>query len=229
VLQRKMQLTEAITLLGLNGTQCPDEATIKRAWKQRARCDHPDKNTQDYTRSNQRMQRLNHAKDMLLENLANEAEALCRQAEAKRKEEEAEAEERRRRSDAKTKELDELYERTQKMHADARRERYSRNRKKRAAGTRVHRKTGSHQDGMALIEELNKFFQTKLVSKPDHRILVCDILDLFSSSRGGATELDKNMFRRHNRKLISTIFPEAIPSTRNFKRCFWHIGFNKTA
>jgi hypothetical protein len=58
----------------------------------------------------------------------------------------------------------------QKIHADARRERYSRNRKKRAPGTRVHRKTGSCQYGMALIEELNKFFQTKLVSKPANRI-----------------------------------------------------------
>ena len=107
---------------------------IRAAWKAKLMQAHPDKNG-DAT-ATLRAQRLNEAKDVLLSSFESELDKLLRAEEDERVAREKERAERERQQkvwDEQTKE--------------SRRERYSWNRKKRAPGTRVHRKLGDYKEG----------------------------------------------------------------------------------
>jgi hypothetical protein len=101
--------------------------------------------------------------------------------------------------------------------------------KKRTPETRVHRKIESYQEGRELIDEMNKCFREHLVLDPveKHETLVRDILNLFVVSRNSTTELEKNLFKCHNKKLILAVFPGAVYSTYKNQRCFCHLKFRE--
>jgi curved DNA-binding protein CbpA len=220
-----MQWLEAMTILGLTYSQIQDETAIRQAWKQSLLLFHPDKNRQAKDDATEQTQRLNEAKEVLHKKLSEDkCDNISSMYERNlREREQVEAEAKRRQTEEDLKEC----EKWAKIRAEARRECYARKRKKRAPGARVHRKIDSYQEGKALVDEMNKFFQERLVSKPWNKILVKDILNNFVTSRNAATKLETNLFKRHNKKLILAIFPDVVYSTRKSQRCFLHLDFRK--
>lgn len=213
---------DAMTILGLNYDECCDEQAIKRAWKQKVRLAHPDKNMQSNEQSTKQTQLLNEAKDVLLNRISGDddqederrAEEYEKQA---RKKAEAERE-------ARHQEWDELH----KKWLEARRERFVKNRKKRAPGSRAHRKITEYKEGKAFMDEMEAFFQENITCKSWNKLLVKDILDLFIKSRKSpSVELDTNLFKRHSKKLFMEVWPNAVYSTLRNQRCFLHVDIKK--
>lgn len=212
---------EAMTILGLTCDESWDEKAIKRAWKLKIRLVHPDKNLQRNQESTKLSQQLNEAKDMLLQRIsecndneqekADELERLARERRAHEKEM-ADLQ-------AKTSEWEQMYAKMREV----RRENYARNRRKRAPEARVHRKIGDYKEGQALIQEMTTFFQNKFVSNPWNKLLVQDVLNLFVSSRESTSDLEKNLFKRHGKRLFLAAWPKAGYCTSKSKRCFWHV------
>jgi hypothetical protein len=108
------------------------------------------------------------------------------------------------------------------MEKEMRRERYSRNRKKRAAGTREHRRTNDYKEGKEFVEEIKMFFTENF--EPSEmirdRVYFSEIMDLFNASRDQTTKLKQNFFRRHTKQLFLLVFPSAIYSMHKNRRCF---------
>ena len=212
---------EAMTILGLTCDESWDEKAIKRAWKLKIRLVHPDKNLQRNQESTKLSQQLNEAKDMLLHRISE-----CNDNEQE-KADELERLERERRAhekemadlQAKTSEWEQMYAKMREV----RRENYARNRKKRAPEARVHRKIGDYKEGQALIQEMTTFFQNAFVSNPWNKLLVQDVLNLFVSSRDSTSDLEKNLFKRHGKRLFLAAWPKAGYCTSKSKRCFWHV------
>jgi curved DNA-binding protein CbpA len=213
---------DAMTILGLNYDECCDEQAIKRAWKQKVRLAHPDKNMQSNEQSTKQTQLLNEAKDVLLDRISGDddrederrAEEYEKQA---RKKEEAERE-------ARHKEWDELY----KKGLEARQERFVKNRKKRAPGSRAHRKITEYKEGKAFMDEMEAFFQEKFTCKSWNRLLFKDVLDLFVKSRENkSTALDINLFKRHSKKMFMEVWPNAVYCKTKNQRCLLHMDFKK--
>jgi hypothetical protein len=115
-------------------------------------------------------------------------------------------------------------EKNTKLHSGA-----THSRKRRTPETRVHRKIDSYPEGKELVEEMNKFFKEQLVFDRSNwnKLLVRDILKFFVTSRNATTDLETNLFKRHNKKLILTTFPDAVYSTSKNQRCFLHLDFRK--
>lgn len=213
---------EALIILGLTCSEGWDETAIKRAWKQKIRLVHPDKNLQSNKESTKLSQQLNEAKDMLLRRLsdcnddeqekADELERLAQERRAREKEMED--------LQANRKEWDQMYDKMKEV----KRANYARNRRKRAPEARVHRKIGDYKEGQALIQEMTTFFQNKFVSNPWNKLLVQDVLNLFVSSRDSTSDLEKNLFKRHGKRLFLAAWPKAGYCTSKSKRCFWHVG-----
>jgi DnaJ-class molecular chaperone len=67
-----MQWLEAMTLLGLTCSDCQQESAINKAWKQKVRRSHPDKNHVFSMQATQQTQRLNQAREVLLGKLAQD-------------------------------------------------------------------------------------------------------------------------------------------------------------
>ena len=225
-----MLLFEAMDVLGLSFSELSDESAIRRMWKLRIKKAHPDKNQGEDT--TELTQRLNEAKDMLLDRVATSTEytshydrAKTAAAEAQRQAEKERAAEGQRQAekDRFEEECDALY----KKMREVRRERYAKNRKKRAPGSRIHRKIDAHEEGRVFVEEMQHFFRDRFTSEPHNKLLVCDILDLFVKSRGATSELELNLFKRHSKKQFLASWPDSGYSTLKNKRCFLHVAVRK--
>lgn len=73
----------------------------------------------------------------------------------------------------------------EKEFAEARRERYARNRKKRAAGSRAHRSIGDYTEGAALVKEMEDFFQSQFLS--GGRVMYSEMLKRFTDEWSSST------------------------------------------
>jgi len=58
-----------MSILGLTNAECKDSASIRRAWKQKIRISHPDKNLHGEDQSTRQTQLLNEAKEFLMDNI----------------------------------------------------------------------------------------------------------------------------------------------------------------
>jgi len=198
-----MLIHEAVTLLGLSWSDRNNVQAINRAWKQKLLLVHPDKSTScDAT---ERTQQLNQAKEVLLAQFEDPLAKMNRQAEEERATVEKE-------KAAFEQKCNEIYERAQQ----AWRERYSKNRKKRAEGSRVHRNVENYPEGKALTEEMKSFFKNRFVSKMEY-VAMADMMDLFTKSRDNTSELEKRLFHRHARRLFAATWPYA-QYTKHFNK-----------
>lgn len=230
-----MLLSEALFVLGLTSTAICDESVIKRTWKQKMRESHPDKNLQASASATADTQRLNEAKDTLLQIFHDRHEQKRREDEEERlmrdkqKHREDEMREKKRaETEAKKKEdddhfkkyCDDMYNKAQAI----RHERQIRNRKKRLPTARVHKKICEYQEGKDLVEEMQKFFSDKYTNAANNVLLVSEILDLFVKSRDSTSVLEINLFKRHAKKLFLAAWPKSAYSSSKNKRCFRHVG-----
>ena len=202
---------EALSLLGLSWKDRDNHTKIKEAWKNKVRLVHPDKNT--ISNATEQTQRLNEAKDVLL--AEDPLVKLQREAEEERAAMEKEKADYQRH-------LDELRAKAKQ----AQRERYTRNRKKRAEGSRVHRKIEDYPEGKALMEEMKTFFKDKFTSKDEH-VSMADILRLFVKSRDNTTDLEKRLFHRHAKRLFAAAWPRARYTKHFNKWTFYGVTAKK--
>ena len=249
-----MDIFEAISILGLSRDESWDETVIAHVWKKKIFNAHPDKNLDKREESTKLSQRVNEARDMLQERLFKFPGAMGRleweltnakEEEAKRAREKKMAEQEKKRAreeeEKRADEEEKKRARDKWMEEDKakrdkrneiRRAKYIKTRRKRepGPGTRMYRNFDDYEEGQALVQEMKTFFQDKFVSSPGNkRLLVQDVLDLFVSSRDTTTELEKNLFTRHGKKLFLAVWPEAnycfFKGTG--KRCFWHVDIKK--
>jgi len=207
-----MQIHAALTLLGLCWSDHNNTQAIKKAWKQKVLSVHPDKST-SHT-ANEQTQQLNNAKDVLLAQTEDLLDKLEQQAEEERaayEKEKAVFEQK----------CNEIYEKAQQ----ARHERYTQKRKKRAEGSRVHRKVEDYPEGKALIEEMKTLFKNRFVSKEEH-VSMADIMDLFVKSREITTDLEKHLFHRHARRIFAATWPYARYTKHFNKWSFYGVALN---
>lgn len=117
------------------------------------------------------------------------------------------------------KEADEFYERMMQ----ARRERYAKNRRKRADGSRVHRKLESYSDGLTLVNEMKDFFKTGFETKNEH-VFMSDVVELWVRSRKQTSDLEKRLFHRHAKKLMAATWPTARYTKHSNKWSFYGLA-----
>ena len=219
-----MRLSEAASILGLAFAEIHNESKIKQAWKQKIRETHPDKYHTRQEDATKATQRLNEAKDTLLEKFTYPYEKKLREDEEECVLSEKQ-QERRRAEDAQFEQkCGEMYD---KMKAAYKRERHNNmnKKKKRLPTTRVHRNINDYQEGKALVEEMKRGFK-EMFEEADasSTLMVGDILDLFIKSRDHhTTDLETNLFKRHSKKLFIDAWPKAAYSSFKNKRCFRHV------
>jgi hypothetical protein len=218
-----MHQLEALSILGLRFTEIHDTSTILKAWKQRIRGTHPDKNHRGQENATEATQQLNEAKDTLLDIFNDPYEKKIKEDEEERVSREKEQAEREADNAELRQKCEDMYN---KMKAH-RRENYSTNRKKRLPTTRVHRKINDYLEGKALVEEMQMFFREKFMEKVNSTLLVGDILYYFIKSRDHTTDLEANLFKRHSKKLFLSAWPGSKYSSCKNKRCFRHVCAKK--
>jgi len=215
---------EAMAILGLNFLDSLDESKIKQAWKQKVKHVHPDKSDhQGQESATTATQRLNEAKDVLLEQFHDPFEQQRKEDEEERvmrEKQRAEAEAKQKEEDACFKKrCEDLYNQAKA----ARHENQIKNRKKRLSTSRVHKSISNYPEGKALVEEMQAFFQDKFMQAYDKALLASEILDLFIKSRDTTTLLETNLFKRHAKKLFIAAWPKSRYSSLKNKRCFWGV------
>jgi hypothetical protein len=231
-----MSVLEALYRLGLSWEQRVDNAAIMKAYKRRMLEFHPDKNPN--AQATMISQLLNEAKDLLLkggdlrqteDKLRKEHEARIKretedtlrkehEARMKREFEERVAEETRKFRE----ECEQHYERAKQT----RRERYSKNRRKRPEGTRAHAKISSYPEGKALMDRMTAFLKGQLeecIDSTNSRLFVDELLDLFVRSHENTSLLDQRLFQRHCRTTLLAIWPNAKYSKFKNKHCYLFI------
>ena len=218
-----MHQLEAMLILGMNYAEIHNESRIKRVWKQKIKDIHPDKNQQGQENATKATQKLNEARDTLLQNFINVHEKKLIDDEEERvlrERQQAEAEIKRQAEvDQLQKKYEDMYD---KMKA-SRRERYNKNRKKRLATARVHRNINEYNEGKKLVEEMQKFFQEEFEAAANSTLMICDIMDIFIKSRENTSALERNLFKRHSKKLFLAAWPKATYSSCKNKRCFCNV------
>ena len=245
--KHSMYAFEALRILGLKSFEGNDISAINHAWRKLVMRSHPDKNIEKSGAENAKVmtQRLNEARDTLLkpredeskrkkredeeERIILEKERQIKRQKQQRDEHDARCQKQYQEEVLKKKQEEEEQEarrqklqEQQKEYEEKRRERYSRNRKKRAEGTRIHKKIDGYNERSEFIEEMQTFFKNKFVLSDTIHDLVyfSDITALFNDSRSKHTiEVEKNWFRLHTKRIFLEIFPTAICSVHKNRRC----------
>lgn len=201
---------EAIRILGLSPSDMFDLSAIVSAWKRKIRHTHPDKNGHALD-ATEKTQRLNEAKDVLVKENERVETEMATHSKAAREED-----------------IRKFYD-NMKAQAAQKRARYALNRKKRAPGTRAHRKAQACAEGMQLIQEMREFIKGRFQPSTDFNdiVMVGDLLTLFTDTRELSTDMEKNLFRRHARTLIQNAFPKASYTVSKNKRCYRFISLKK--
>jgi hypothetical protein len=231
-----MRVQEALNLLNLTWHDRQNIAVIKRAWKQTIFDVHPDRSAR--IDAKEHAQKVNEAKDCLLDQFDNSRsfESIKEELEKKAREDKEELkrqtkanEQSKQETDKKEatdrqwahhmREADEFYERMMQ----ARRERYAKNRKKRADGSRVHRKLESYTDGLTLVNEMKHFFKTGFETKNKH-VFMSDVIELWVRSREQTSDLEKRLFHRHAKKLMAVTWPTARYTKHHNKWSFYGLA-----
>ena len=89
-----------------------------------------------------------------------------------------------------------------------RRERYVKNRKKRAEGSRAHRGTASYSEGKQATETVCTIVVQQLEHGYNYRALAKDLSEAFIKSQGTATRLQSTLFTRHFKSLVMAKWPQ---------------------
>jgi DnaJ-class molecular chaperone len=207
-----MQYNEAIAVLGLTWAESWDESTIKRSWKKIVKTTHPDKHTAGSTNATLKTQQLNEAKDILIGRLTNNNDKKKREDDEERLTREKELAE----ADAKQ-------ETERQMKLEERRERYTKNRRKRLPSARVHKKMNDYKEGRDLVNEMKNFFRESFMPETSSKLAVSDVLEMFVNSRYHTTELEINLYKQHSKKLFLETWPASTYSRKIFKRCYLHV------
>lgn len=213
-----------MAILGLNFLDSLDELKIKQAWKQKVKHVHPDKSGHQGQKSaTAATQRLNEAKDVLLEQFHDPFEQQRKEDEEERvmrEKQRAEAAAKQEEDDACFRKMcQDLFDKAKAL----KHENYIKNRKKRLPTSRAHRKSDECQEGMALVVDMQKFFQDKFKEAAKNVLFASEILDLFVKSRDKTSTLELNLFKRHARKQFLSVWPKSIYSSRKGRRCFRNV------
>jgi curved DNA-binding protein CbpA len=245
-----MLALEARLILELSIKDSMNPAMLNRVWRQKVRLVHPDKNNALGKSATEQTQVLNEARDVLISLLHNPMEKIRQDAEneknAREKEKteleatrEREVEEKKRQGQFEARVKREKVKadlkaarqvvRAQKKEQKAlekqtKREHYEMNRRRRAPGTRMHRGIWGYKEGRALEKEFRTFFQNNFMHAPSKRVFYSDMLEMFIKSRDNTTELEKNLFRIHTRRLLFEAVPEAYHTAYTNRRCFLHVS-----
>ena len=225
----------ALSMLGLSKVEEKDKNSILKAWRMKVLKVHPDKNNAQL--ATEQTKELNHAKDILLENLEDPFEKELREAEeemmararakeeaerfAKAKAEEKAAEERRKFEETRERVIkrDEEYQKALKEKRHARW-------KTRTSAKRFHRSLSQYDEGRDFIEHITGFFKVSFKEAAGEIIYAQDIFDLFMKSNDQVTEYEKNLVKRHSKKIIKTVWPTAVYDMHKNKTCIRNIRFN---
>jgi glucan-binding YG repeat protein len=95
-------------------------------------------------------------------------------------------------------------------------------RKRRSPDTRLHRKIGSYEEGISLLQAMRQYFlETYSYSvSPGSRVMVADIMVGFMKFRPSTTRVESNLFQRHSKRILMETVPGASYSKYKDKRCF---------
>ena len=243
-----MKADEARTLLGMSEKDALNPALVHSVWRQKVRLVHPDKNV-DGKNATEQTQTLNEARLVLLsafqdprakkrQEAENEliarakdkAELEARRQQAEKEEKmKAKLEKKRLREQVKTdlkakRQAQKVLKREQKdLAKKAKREHYELTRKRRAPGTRMHRGIWGYKEGRELEKEFRTFFQSNFMYADGQRVFYSDMLEKFIKNRDNTTELERNLFRIHTKRLLLETVPDAESSTYTNRRCFLHV------
>jgi hypothetical protein len=198
-----MDLHRALELLGMDISNYKDTNAVITAWRQQIRKIHPDKN--DFAYATKLTQELNEAKDILM--MRNDFD--------------------KQKPDNKdyAHEHDIASEKKRQMEAEivnARKQKIIKNRKKRAPGTRAHRKLSERPIESNLFSEMKDFFSSNLIYSSNKRthLFVADIKDHFMKSRSHTTDLERRFYEQYANRLIKSLWPEANCSRYKNRRCY---------
>jgi curved DNA-binding protein CbpA len=207
-----MHYFEATAVLGLTLAESWDESKIKRSWKQMVKTTHPDKNISGNANATLKTQRLNEAKDILINRLTNNDDKKRREDDEEKVTREKELAETEAKQEAE-----------RQMKLEQRRERYAKNRRKRSPSARVHKTLTDYKEGKELANEIKNFFRENFKLEASNKLAVKDVLDLFVKSRYLTTRLEINLFKRHSKRIFLETWPSSIYSMCKNKRCFLHV------
>jgi curved DNA-binding protein CbpA len=226
---------EAMTILGLTFKESLDIHAIRRAWKIHIMKVHPDKNQLSGDDATRQTQRINEAKDTLIarikeqgqDSYAAEEERLARERKVQAEDKARQQAKDKARQQERQAAWDQECAALQKRMKEAQKERYLKNRRKRAPEARVHRKIEDYKEGLDLVKEMKIFFQDNFMNDTCTKILVNDILDLFIKSRSQTSELEKNLFKRHSKRIFMAVWSNARCSTLKNKFCYMYVAIKK--
>jgi len=97
--------------------------------------------------------------------------------------------------------------------------------KKRAKGSRIHRKLDSYREGRMLLDRMQSFASTCLEEKPGSRIFAAEVLELFFKVRGPMSVLEVNLSKQHMKKLVLQQWPSARYSCYQKKKAYFDLCF----
>jgi hypothetical protein len=223
-----MDIGVALAVLGFSRYSVLDAEIIKKAWKARIAKVHPDKNSSPGALKSSQM--LNEAKDVLMgtldvlfESKQMQAEEEERLAKQKEKEDAHQAFLRKFEQDC-----DAHWEKVRAF----KRANYARNRKPRAAGSRIHKKIEDYQEGKALINRIKDFFAKCFEEKSGAHTLCSELLDCFVKSNveedkekdKATATLEQRLFVRHAKRLFLAQWPRAKYTLYKNQRCYLNVA-----
>lgn len=217
----RMSVHHALAHLGLTWSDGANPGAICKAWKHKLRLAHPDKSTS--LNATEHTQRLNLAKEVLLERFEDPETTQRRRAE----EERAAKERERQRAEETQRELEKRASDIQDNAQWLQRERYARNRRKRAPSARVHRRIEEYEQGKGLVDDMRSFFSNRFIEKNEH-VLMSHIAQLFFEERTATSkdtsELERRLFRRHARRIMASTWPHARYTKHKKRWSFYGIA-----
>lgn len=166
------------------------------------------------------------------ESLNREREAKEREIREKgermREEREREAREKEaREKEAKERATNEMREKIEQDEAEENWKRNRKNRGKKYMGSRCrkHVKTEENREGREMLKEMVLFFRDNYrpTSKPRKRLLMFDMQEFFFKCREKHTEFERNLFRRHCRRIFAKVWPSAEYASYNNRKCFLNV------
>ena len=103
-----------------------------------------------------------------------------------------------------------------------------RRRRRRNPEGRKHVKTEESKEGVELMREMRCFFRDGFraapavggASRSRNRVLTSEVLGRFEEARGELSVSERNLFRRHCRRIFLGMWPGAVYSVYRDKRCF---------
>ena len=95
-------------------------------------------------------------------------------------------------------------------------------RRRRAPGSRLHRKVDSYDDGKLLLQSMRQYFLETYSynASAGSRVMVSDILEGFMNFRPSTTRAESNLFQRHSKVILMETMPGVSYSKYKDKRCF---------